>query len=162
MFRVCLKEYAFCCSSMRFLYVYMHPSKSLLSFCLLVLSVTKRGILISPLQLWICLLLWGPVKFCFIFYEFILLGTCKLLKLDLPDDLKKNIMKCLPLSFVMLFAFKYALSDMIRLQLSFCGVWMVHLLLSSFLETNNFCTSLIIIRLFFFSSLTVSSFNQVI
>lgn len=104
---------------------------------------------------------WGPVKFCFIFYEFILLGTCKLLKLDLPDDLNKNIMKCLPLSFVMLFAFKYALSDMIRLQLSFCSVWMVHLLLSSFLETNNFCMSLII-RLFFFSCLTVSSFNQVI
>lgn len=73
-------------------------SKSLLNFCLLVLSVTKRGILISPLELWIYLSFWCPIKVCSIFYEFILLGTSKLLKLDLSDDLKKNIMKYLPLS----------------------------------------------------------------
>lgn len=93
-----------------------------LSFCLQVPSVTERVIFISALWLWICLLLCGPVKFCFIFYESLLRGICKL---------------CIVLTSWWFEAEYYKmplyLPYLIWIQLSFCSVWMVHLLLSSFL-----------------------------
>ena len=94
-----------------FLMMFLKPSESFLKFGLLFSWQQESYVHFSPVTV-VCLLLCGPVKFWFIVMSLSYWVHAYYEELYLPNDLKQNIMKCLPLSSVKRFALMSGLSDM--------------------------------------------------